>query len=88
MNVTEGNEAVSHRGGGAALDIEPARSAALAVATAVRLKSAGAGAGKPSRLWLWFVAVFALQLGAWTTWFVIASQNKVAEVPLATSPVP
>jgi hypothetical protein len=40
---------------------------------------------KPSRLWLWFVAAFALQLGAWATWFVIASHHQVAEVPLATS---
>jgi hypothetical protein len=40
---------------------------------------------KPSRLWLWFVAVFALQLAAWTTWFIIASHNKVAEVPLVGS---
>jgi hypothetical protein len=39
---------------------------------------------KKSRLWLWFVAAFALQLGAWAVWFVIASQHKVAEVPLAT----
>lgn len=37
---------------------------------------------KPSRLWLWFVAIFALQLAAWTTWIIIASQHKVAEVPL------
>ena len=39
---------------------------------------------KPSRLWLWFVAAFALQLGAWITWFAIAGQHKVVEVPLAT----
>jgi hypothetical protein len=38
---------------------------------------------KPSRLWLWFVAAFLLQFAAWTTWFVIAAQNKVQEVPLA-----
>ena len=36
-----------------------------------------------SRLWLWFVAAFALQLGVWTAWIMIASQHKVAEVPLA-----
>ena len=41
-------------------------------------------AAKPSRLWLWFVAAFALQLGAWITWFAIAGQHKVVEVPLAT----
>lgn len=43
-------------------------------------------AAKPSRLWLWFVAAFALQLAMWTAWIVIASQHKVQEVPLATSP--
>jgi hypothetical protein len=31
------------------------------------------------------LAAFALQLAAWTAWFVIASHHKVAEVPLATS---
>jgi hypothetical protein len=41
--------------------------------------------GKPSRLWLWFVAAFLIQVGAWTTWFVIAAQHKVQEVPLATA---
>ena len=40
---------------------------------------------KKSRLWLWFVAAFVLQLGAWTAWFIVASKNKVQEVPLATS---
>ena len=39
-------------------------------------------AEKKSRLWIWFVAAFALQLAAWTAWFVIASHNRVAEVPL------
>ena len=41
---------------------------------------------KPSRLWMWFIAAFVLQSAAWTTWFVIASHHKVAEVPLATHP--
>ena len=36
-----------------------------------------------SRLWLWFVAAFALQLAVWAVWFAIASQHRVAEVPLA-----
>jgi hypothetical protein len=40
-------------------------------------------AEKKSRLWVWFVAAFLIQLGAWTAWFMIASQHKVAEVPLA-----
>jgi hypothetical protein len=38
-----------------------------------------------SRLWLWFVAAFVLQLAAWTAWFVIASQHKVQEVPLSAA---
>ncbi len=37
-----------------------------------------------SKLWLWFFAAFALQLAAWTVWFIVASHYKVAEVPLAT----
>ncbi len=39
-----------------------------------------------SRLWLIFVAVFVLQLAAWTAWFIIASRHPVEEVPLATAP--
>jgi hypothetical protein len=39
----------------------------------------------PSRLWLWVLAAFALQFAAWTAWFIIASQHKVEEVPLAHS---
>jgi hypothetical protein len=39
-----------------------------------------------SRLWLWFVAAFALQLAAWTAWFIIASHHKVEEVPVVTTP--
>jgi hypothetical protein len=48
-----------------------------------RDRLSGGAQRKPSRLWLWFVAVFFLQLAAWGTWFVIASQHRVAEVPLA-----
>ncbi len=43
-----------------------------------------APARPPSRLWLWVVAVCALQVAAWTAWFIIAAQNRVQEVPLAT----
>ncbi|MBP6507960.1 MAG: hypothetical protein KA257_10390 [Opitutaceae bacterium] len=43
---------------------------------------------RSSRLWLVFVAVILLQLAAWTAWLIIASQNKVAEVPLVTAPHP
>ena len=35
------------------------------------------------RPWLWVIAAFLLQAAAWTTWFVIAAQHKVQEVPLA-----
>jgi hypothetical protein len=45
-------------------------------------------AEKKSRAWLWFVAAFALQLGAWTAWFTIASKHKVAEVPLESATAP
>ena len=37
---------------------------------------------KKSKLWLFFVAAFALQLAAWTAWFIIASRHPVQEVPL------
>ena len=40
---------------------------------------------KKSKLWLFFVAAFALQLAAWTAWFLIAARHPVAEVPLAHS---
>jgi len=39
---------------------------------------------RASRLWLWIVVAFVIQAAAWTTWFTIASQHRVAEVPLAT----
>jgi hypothetical protein len=29
------------------------------------------------------VAVIALQLAAWTAWFIVAAHHPVAEVPLA-----
>lgn len=45
--------------------------------------AAAPGRPKQSRLWLWIVAVCALQLAAWTAWFVIAAHHKVAEVPLS-----
>ena len=40
---------------------------------------------QPSRLWLWFAAVFLVQTAVWTTWIAIASKNKVLEVPLVTA---
>jgi hypothetical protein len=40
---------------------------------------------RASRLWLWFVAAFLIQLGAWTVWLVIASRHKVQEIPLVPS---
>ncbi|MBL9210068.1 MAG: hypothetical protein JNL92_06345 [Opitutaceae bacterium] len=46
--------------------------------------AAGPGQTRPSRLWLWIVVAFVIQAAAWTTWFTIAAQHRVAEVPLAT----
>jgi hypothetical protein len=40
---------------------------------------------KKSKLWILFVAAFALQLAAWTAWFIIASHHPVEEVPLAAA---
>lgn len=37
---------------------------------------------KKSKLWLFFVAAFALQFAAWTAWFIVAKHNPVQEVPL------
>lgn len=42
-------------------------------------------AAKKSRLWLWCVAAFLLQLAAWTAWFAIAASHPVREVPLTSS---
>lgn len=35
-----------------------------------------------SRLWLWFVAAFAVQLAAWGVWLTIAARHPVREVPI------
>ena len=40
---------------------------------------------RPSRIWLWVVAAFAIQLAVWTGWFILASKHPVAEVPLEQS---
>ena len=40
---------------------------------------------KPSRLWLWVLAAFAVQLTVWAAWIVLASHHHVEEVPLATA---
>ncbi len=39
-------------------------------------------AARPSRLWLWFVAAFAVQLFAWGCWLTLASRHRVLEVPV------
>lgn len=44
-----------------------------------------AGRRRSSRLWMWVVAAFLLQLAAWVAWFTIASQHRVEEVPLEHS---
>ncbi len=41
-----------------------------------------------SRLWLWFVLAFVLQLGAWIAWFMIADQHRVETVPLVRVSTP
>lgn len=38
-----------------------------------------------SRLWLWFVAAFLIQLGAWTVWLTIAAKNPVQSVPVIST---
>ncbi len=44
-------------------------------------------AARPSRIWLWFVAAFVVQVAVWTAWLTIAAHHQVQEVPLAsTSP--
>lgn len=37
-----------------------------------------------SKLWIWIVFAFVLQITAWIVWFKIAGQHPVEEVPLAT----
>jgi len=44
------------------------------------------GKRKGSRLWLWFLAAFAVQAAAWTTWFAIAARHPVEEVPVVGQP--
>jgi len=39
-----------------------------------------------SHLWLVFVAACALQMAAWTAWFIVAAHHQVDEVPLTTAP--
>ncbi len=45
-------------------------------------QDSGPVSGRKSRLWLWFVAAFVVQIGVWAVWFVIASRHPVQEVPL------
>jgi len=37
---------------------------------------------RKSRLWLWFVAAFAVQFLAWGWWLTLASRHRVQEVPV------
>ena len=41
---------------------------------------------KHNSLWLWVGLAFGLMLAAWLTFFAIAAQHKVEEVPLQTQP--
>lgn len=45
-----------------------------------------ADGGKPSRLWWWIGVMLAIQVTAWTAWFVIASHHPVEEIPLVQGP--
>lgn len=38
-----------------------------------------------SRLWLWFVLAFVVQVSVWGAWLTLASKNRVQEVPLVTA---
>ncbi|MES1166538.1 MAG: hypothetical protein ABUL68_00910 [Pseudomonadota bacterium] len=38
-----------------------------------------------SRLWWWFVLAGAIQMAAWTAWFIVAARHPVQEVPLAVA---
>ena len=40
---------------------------------------------KKSRLLLWVVVAFLIQAAAWTAWFTIAANHRVAEVPLESA---
>ncbi len=37
-----------------------------------------------ARLWWWVMLAFALQIAAWTAWFVIARRHPVQEVPVVS----
>ena len=39
-----------------------------------------------SRLWLWVLAAFAVQLAVWAAWLTYAGRHPVAEVPVVKSP--
>lgn len=56
----------------------------LRVATASAVPASGGKPPRRSYLWLWFVAAFLIQAGAWTTWFIIAGKHRVEEVPLVS----
>lgn len=43
-------------------------------------------ANRRPRLMLWVALAFALQIGIWTAWLIVAARHQPAEVPLATAP--
>lgn len=43
-------------------------------------------ASRRPRLMLWVVLAFALQIGIWTAWLIVAARHQPAEVPLVTAP--
>lgn len=41
-----------------------------------------------SRIWLWVVVAFVVQIAVWSTWFVIAKGHPVQDVPLYREETP
>ena len=41
---------------------------------------------RKSKLWLWVVVAFAVQIAVWTALITFASNHRVAEVPLVMPP--
>lgn len=37
-----------------------------------------------SRVWVWVIVVFAVQVAVWTAWFIFAAHHPVEEIPVAT----
>ncbi len=42
--------------------------------------------GPRSRIWVWVVVAFAVQIALWTSWLMFASHHRVQEIQLETGP--